>query len=92
MWTNVTLTPKAWWKVEEFFEAVGYDIESLPSEVDSPAEIVVKIREEVIGSKVLAEVDHREYQGDTQENVEEVRPPEDDFNVEVDEDDEDIPF
>lgn len=92
LWTNVTLTAKAWWKVEEFFEAVGYNIGELPSEVDSPAEVVVKIREEVIGSKVVAEVGHREYQGDTQENVEEVRPPKNDFDVEVDGDDEDIPF
>lgn len=91
LWTNITLTAKAWWKVEEFFEAVDYDINNLPSEVDSPAEVVAKIREDVIGSKVLAEVEHREYQGDTQENVEEVRPPENDFNVEV-EQDEDIPF
>lgn len=91
LWTNVTLTPKAWWKVEEFFEAVDYDIEELPAQVDSPEEIVATIRENVVGSKVEVEVGHREWEGETRENVESVNPPSEDFDIET-EGDEDIPF
>lgn len=91
LWTNVTLTAKAWWKVEEFFEAVDYNIGNLPSQVDSAQEVVAAIREDIIGSKVDADVGHREYQGETQENVESVSSPSEDFNIET-EGEEDIPF
>jgi len=91
LWTNVTLIPKAWFKVEEFFEAVDYDIENLPSSVETPEEVVAHIKDGVLGSKVKAVVGHREYKGETQENVKKLKKPQGDFEVEV-EDDEDVPF
>jgi len=86
LWTNVTLIPRAWWKVEEFFNAVGYDINNLPDEVETPQEVATAIRENVIGSKIMADVEHREYQGDTRESVESVETPQEDFEVEEGED------
>ena len=74
LWTNVTLIPKAWFKVEEFFEAVDYDLENLPSTVETPQEIVAEVQDEVLGSKVTAVVNHRTYKGEEQENVKKVKP------------------
>ncbi len=91
IWDNVTLIPKAWWKVEEFFEAVGYDVDNLPAEAESPQEIATAIREDVVGSKIMANIEHRKYQGSTQESVESVEEPEEDFEVE-EEGDDDLPF
>lgn len=91
LWTNITLTPAAWWKCEEFFEVVDYDIDSLPESVETPEEIVAEIKDDVLGSKVIAQVNHREWQGETKENVKSLKKPKDDFDVDM-EDDEDVPF
>lgn len=87
-WTYLVLTPKAFWKVEEFFNAVSYDLDNLPDKVDTPEEVVAHIREDVIGEKVTITVNHREYQGEKRDNVKKVSKPKTDFDVggEVDDD------
>lgn len=90
LWTNITLTPKAWWKVDEFMKAVDYNMDELPSSVETPEEVVAHIKDDVLGSKVMVKLGHREYQGETQENVEKVMKAEEDFDVEVEDDD--VPF
>lgn len=91
LWTNVTLISRAWWKVEEFFEAVKYDIANLPAQVETPSEAVAKIRDDVVGRVVEAEVEHRTYKGEERENVTELRPTDEEPEKDV-EDDEEIPF
>ena len=82
LWVNAVLTAKAWWKVEEFFEAVGYDIDELPETAETAGEIAAAVKEDVLGSKVLAKVSHREWNGKTQENVDKLSPAtEGDFEV-----------
>lgn len=72
LWTTITLTAKAWWKAEEFFEAVGYDIDKLPEEAETPQEIVTACIDDILGSKVKLTVDHRTWNGKTRENVKKV--------------------
>lgn len=74
LWTNVTLVPKAWFKVEEFFEAVDYDMDNLPKSAETPQEIVSAIQDGVLGTKVNAVVNHRTYKGEEQENVKKLKP------------------
>ena len=87
IWTNITLTPKAWWKVEEFFEAIKYNIEELPEKAETPAEIVDYIFDDAIGSAVTAVVTHRKWEGETKENVKKLKPCDKDL-----EQDDEVPF
>jgi len=92
LWTNITLTPAAWWKAEEFFKAVDYDIDQLPEEAETPEEIVAFIRDDIIGEKITAVVNHRKWEGETRENVKRVTSPSESFESEELEDAEDVPF
>lgn len=74
LWTNITLIPKAWFKVEEFFEAIEYDMDNLPESAETPQEIVSAIQDDVLGTKVNAVVNHRTWQGKEQENVKKLKP------------------
>lgn len=87
LWTNITLIPKAWFKVEEFFEAVDYDLDNLPESVETPQEIVSAVKDDLLGTKVNAVVTHREWNGKTQENVKKLKS-----YVPMGEDEEDTPF
>lgn len=91
LWTYLTLTAKAWFKVEEFFEAVGYDIDDLPEEVETPEQVVAHIKDDVLGSKVKIKLEHRKYEGKDTENIKKVMKLDEDIG-EVDLDDEDVPF
>ena len=88
LWTNATLTPKAWFKVEEFFDAVNYDMDNLPELAETPQEIVSAVQDDVLGTKVNAVVDHRTWNGKEQENVKKLKQ----FTPIGDDDNEDKPF
>lgn len=90
-WTYLVLTPAAWWKVEEFFEALDYSLDDLPEEADTPEQVVAHIRDDIIGEKVCIKVNHGKYDGKITDNVDKVMAVEKDFEVEID-DDEDVPF
>lgn len=72
LWTTITLTPKAWWKVQEFFDAVDYDFDNLPEEAETPQEIVAACKNNIIGERVKVVVNHRTWNGKERENVKKV--------------------
>lgn len=95
LWTNLTFTKKAWWKVVEFFNAVGIDLEKdLPKEVKDQYELVAAVKGDVLGTKVMARVNHRKWQGEDRENVAKVMPAKEDFSIDVEDTSppEDAPF
>jgi len=86
LWVNLTFTKKAWWKVVEFLKAVGIDPENdLPKDVKDQYELVASIKEDILGSKVIAQVGHRKWQGEDREDVKKVLKPKEDFDAEIDE-------
>jgi hypothetical protein len=87
LWTNITLVPQAWWKVQEFFKAIDYDMEQLPKSVETPAEIVDYVFDEVIGIPITAIVTHKKYQGETRENIKKLKACDKELG-----EDEDTPF
>lgn len=97
LWHTVYLTPKAWWSVEAFFEAVGYDPDELPDTVETPHEVVAECKEEICGSKLIATVGRRkgtgEYSDREFQDIKKVKVPDEDFEVEGgNEDLGDVPF
>ena len=93
LWVHCALTPTAWWKFQELLTACEYDVDNLPDEVDTKEELLAAVKEDLLGSKILATVVHQPYNGKMTESVSKMVPG--DFETDEDfgiDDDDDLPF
>ena len=82
LWTNLTLISKAWFKVEEFFEAIDKDIDMIPDGVETAEQVVAAIKNDILGSKVIAQIGRRKWEGNEYNDVKKLKKPEKDFAAE----------
>lgn len=92
IWYNTSLQPQALWNLKRLLLAFGIDEEDLEGEIDLEGE-------EYIDSEFVVRVDHRQYQGKTQQDIVGVYPQDFDYeSADVSEDDlslnegEELPF
>lgn len=73
LWVNCVITPNAWWKFQEVLDACEYDVSNIP-EVETAEELVAAVKEELVGSKVVAAVVQREWNGETRNEAKKITP------------------
>ena len=91
LWINCALTANAWWKFQELLTACEYDLDNLPDEVDTKEELLAAVKEDLLGSKVIATVGHQKWQGRDSETVQKLVAGDFDSD-DMEFDDSDIPF
>ena len=76
---NLPVMPSTMWKIKETLEILGYEVPKSVVEVDF---------DDLLGRKCIAVVRHREWQGKTREDVQNLKP----YNGDSSLDDEVVPF